>query len=537
MFKMILRFSFVFSVVLVMSIAFSQYSQAQSSFENSIAQSESLNSFPTEVHGREIIAHEFLSELYQYLGTERLWDDAESRAVLKDEIENIWKDGLLSSDFHDDVIGGSVEGLSPKEEDILFSDALARLLYQLQNGKVNPETLDQDWNYKRLIDDPRAMETVAAYFAEKDISGLIAAARPNDDVYKRLTGTLLDYVTYKQSGGWDVVGEGTAIKPEQDDPRIVDVRARLEKTTDYRAGDLAASFKYDEGLRIAITQFQIKHGLETDGVIGSGTLKAMNISVDDRIDQIKANIERSKWVGKSLEGQSDFVVVNIASYDLLLIQNGELSWRTDVVVGKDYRKTPVFTGEMVYLEFNPTWTIPPGILRKDILPKFRKDSNYLVEKGFNLYDRSRNIVDSTKIDWDELNNRFPYSIVQPPGPKNALGQVKFIFPNKHSVYLHDTPSKALFNKTARAFSSGCIRVKDPTKFAEYVLRYNDGWDRGRVQSVMDSKKQTRINLKDKLKVAVLYWTVDAIQNDVRFHEDIYDRDAAVITALNNPFAP
>jgi len=136
----------------------------------------------------------------------------------------------------------------------------------------------------------------------------------------------------------------------------------------------------------------------------------MNVSAQERVDQIRVNMERARWIGKALEDKDDMVIVNIASYELLLIQNGEMSWRSDVIVGKDYRKTPVFTGKMQYVEMNPTWTIPPGILRRDILPRFRKDANYLVNKGYNLYDRSGGLVDSTQIDWKSLNGRFPYTI-------------------------------------------------------------------------------------------------------------------------------
>ena len=522
------------SACLAFGFSFASHAQMQSSQNYQIA----VQKVPDEIYGKRIVGQSFLNELYQSLGGKLLWQSEAARAELREEIKNSWKDGLKPADFHQNIIEQPAGTLSPLEEDIIYSDAFARLLYQLQNGKTNPETLDQDWNYNRLVDDPKAVSYVAEALKNGDITGFINTARPKDDVLNRLSQALQTYQAYVDTGGWGKVASGKAMKPGETHNRIGRVRVRLAATEGYNPNQLSESKLYDEDLKIAVQAFQHKHGLEADGVIGKGTIKAMNVSAQERVDQIRVNMERARWIGKALEDKDDMVIVNIASYELLLIQNGEMSWRSDVIVGKDYRKTPVFTGKMQYVEMNPTWTIPPGILRRDILPRFRKDANYLVNKGYNLYDRSGGLVDSTQIDWKSLNGRFPYTIVQPPGEKNALGRIKFIFPNKHSVYLHDTPSRSLFNKSARAFSSGCIRVKDPTKFAEFVLRDNQGWDKEKIENVLASKKQTRVNLTDRLDTAILYWTVDAISPDgVRFYEDIYDRDGKVLEALNAPFNP
>ncbi len=497
-----------------------------------------VESIPDEVAGYRIVASDFLSELYQTINGALIWDTQPSRQALQSAISESWKMGLQPSDFHSDVVFGDSLDLTPVEEDIVLSDALARLLYQLQNGKVKPEDLDQDWNYKALLDDPNAVGAVADYISRKAIDDLIADATPNDDVFRRLSDALMSYQSIAEQGGWLSVSTGKALKLGDTSKRVAQIRQRLQAGEGYQFENIPDVNLYDEALQNAVQKFQYKHGLETDGVIGKSTIKAMNVSANDRVDQIRVNLERARWIGKSLADETNMVIVNIASYDLMLIQDGDLSWRTDVIVGKDHRKTPIFTGKMKYAEMNPTWTIPPGILRRDILPKFREDPNYLVNKGYNLYDRDRNLVDSTQIDWGGLNGRFPYTIVQPPSEKNALGRIKFIFPNKHSVYLHDTPGRSLFNKTARAFSSGCIRVKDPTKFAEFVLKDNKGWDIIKINQVLDSKKQTRVNLKEPLTTAILYWTVDALSEDgIRFHEDIYDRDKAVLKAINAEFAP
>jgi murein L,D-transpeptidase YcbB/YkuD len=208
-----------------------------------------------------------------------------------------------------------------------------------------------------------------------------------------------------------------------------------------------------------------------------------------------------------------------------------------VQVGKTYRKTPVFRDRIRYIEFNPTWTIPPGILRKDILPKVKRDPQYLQNKNMVVLNQQGKQIDIATIDWSQYPGKgFPYLIRQQPGPNNALGRVKFIFPNKHLVYLHDTPSKSGFKRAERAFSSGCIRVQNPFHFAELLLADKPGWDRAKIDAVVESRKTTRVNLSKPLTVMLLYWTA-AVDNERRvvFKQDIYDRDGAVLVGLDGKF--
>jgi murein L,D-transpeptidase YcbB/YkuD len=205
-------------------------------------------------------------------------------------------------------------------------------------------------------------------------------------------------------------------------------------------------------------------------------------------------------------------------------------------VGKTYRKTPVFRSRITYLEINPTWTVPPTILTNDILPKLKNDPGYLQKKDMRVLRYNGEPVDATTIDWNRYTgDNFPYLIRQDPGPGNALGRIKFMFPNKHLVYIHDTPSKSLFNRSERAFSSGCIRIENPYDFAELLLK-NDQWNRNRILEIVDSKKTTTVNLPSPVTVILLYWTVNADGNGtVIFKNDIYDRDRAILAGLNQPF--
>ncbi len=206
-------------------------------------------------------------------------------------------------------------------------------------------------------------------------------------------------------------------------------------------------------------------------------------------------------------------------------------------VGKPYRNTPVFKSAIEYLEFNPTWTIPPGILSKDILPATKNDPDYLNKRNINVLDRNGNLVDQSSIDWSQYPGRsFPYMLRQEPGPNNALGRVKFIFPNKHFVYLHDTPSKSLFDKTSRTFSSGCIRVENPFELAELLLNDSSNWNYNKIMEVVDSKQTRKVFLDEPMPVLLLYWTVTVEEDGkVHFKEDPYGRDNAVLEGLKGKF--
>ena len=229
------------------------------------------------------------------------------------------------------------------------------------------------------------------------------------------------------------------------------------------------------------------------------------------------------------------VVLNIAGFRLFLVRRGEIAWTSRVMVGTPYRQTPVFRGDISYLEVNPTWTVPPTILAKDVLPAIRQDIGYLAAKDLRVLDHSGHEVDPAAVDWQKRSGGFPYLIRQSPGPKNALGRIKFMFPNEHAVYLHDTPSKYLFSQAERAFSHGCIRVEHPFDFAEQLLG-PDGWDQQKFQEVLDAGKTKTVHLSKPLPVFLLYWTAMVEPNGVvHFFNDVYSRDTAVAEALDEPF--
>jgi murein L,D-transpeptidase YcbB/YkuD len=260
----------------------------------------------------------------------------------------------------------------------------------------------------------------------------------------------------------------------------------------------------------------------------------MNVSVEDRIAMIRVNLERARWIMHKLE--PDFLVVNIAGYNIRRITHGETVYYSNVIVGKKYHQSPVFKGEMIYFVINPTWTVPYSIATKETLPKLKKDPGYLADKNMVIMDRNGKILDPNTIDFSQYSRgNFPFTVRQEPGPHNALGEVKFIFPNKYSVYLHDTPGRSLFSREDRAFSHGCIRLE---KKWELLMSLMDdpAWNMDKINSILATHETTTVKLKEPIDILILYWTAGADQEArLFFNRDVYSRDAALLKALDTPW--
>jgi murein L,D-transpeptidase YcbB/YkuD len=245
-------------------------------------------------------------------------------------------------------------------------------------------------------------------------------------------------------------------------------------------------------------------------------------------------LERARWL-RNIGLDERFIAVNIAGFRVYLVENGKISWQTRAVVGKTYHKTPLFTANMKYLVLNPTWTPTPNILRNETVPKARKDPGYLARKNYAVFDKSGSKIDPRMADW---SNYRQYRIVQQPGPGNALGQVKFIFPNKHFVYLHDTPSRNLFGEKSRAFSHGCIRTENPIELAQRLLADQKKWTPEAIDKVLKTGRTTTVHLRKPMPVFLLYWTANPLRAgaEIEYVPDIYARDGSILKALDLPFA-
>lgn len=531
--------------ILFLALILPAYSFSEEVDKASILQQrlEYLQTNPaTKLHEKSLAAIPFLLELYSRRNFRPTWNDNGHIEEFISIIETTTEEGLNPDDYHAAALRDlqqKVSAESSQQEqvdfDILLTDALFRLGTHLRFGKVDPVRLDSNWNVGREIktDDPVALFQDA--IDSDSLKAFINERIPRQAFYLRFKQALKQYRAIRDAGGWPVIPDGSVLKPGMTDPRVAIMRERLSAEGDLVAAVNSPSHLYDDELEQAVIRFQQRHGLDADGVAGQKTFTAMNVSVENRISQIKVNLERSRWVFTDLTG--DFLVVNIAGYKLYLVKNDELVWTSNVMVGKTYRKTPVFKSKMKYLVWNPTWTVPPGILRRDIIPKMKKDPDYLNKKGYLLLDRDGNEVDQATVDFSSLSSRnFPYIVRQPAGPNNALGQVKFIFPNGHFVFLHDTNHRELFIHSKRAFSSGCIRVEDPLKLAELLLENPERWDNDGIQRVLTSGKTQTVHLAEPLSVLLLYWTtVVAPDGSVSFYEDVYGRDQRIIESLDQPF--
>lgn len=490
------------------------------------------------VAGRNIAAYEFLPKLYAAMGNKLVWTGRSRVEALASAIEQSWKDGLLPSDFHADYVRsqlGSAPTKSLVDRDIVLSDALVRLLYQLYFGKVDPNGVDPNWNFVRsgLSNDP--VQTVSSALTAGKVEELVGRARVDHPLYAELRNLIEQFTSYEMAGGWGAIAKGPVLKGGQKDARVPQLRERLRVTGEYTVEPSGEGDVLDGELVSALKEFQRTHAISPDGVLGPETIDALNVPAHERIDQIRVNLERGRWLLRDLK--PDMVLVNVAGYYLHLFLDERRVWSTRVVVGQTYTKTPIFTENMKLVVLNPDWTVPRSIIKNEIFPKASASPAYLDAHDYYLIDDTRRPVGAVDLRAYTAAT-FPYGVVQRPGPRNALGQVKFLLPNPYSVYMHDTPSRQLFDRSSRNFSHGCIRVENPIKLAELILADRLGWSRSRVDAAVASGKLTNVTLPDPLPVLILYWTVDpSVGKAPIFYKDVYGRDAALLKALNAPFKP
>jgi len=263
-------------------------------------------------------------------------------------------------------------------------------------------------------------------------------------------------------------------------------------------------------------------GLEENGKLNTQTIAELNKPIDFRIKQMMVNLERLRWVPVVME--NEYLIANIPEYKLHVIENNKLVWTTNVVVGKDVKQTTIFRGNVSRIVLNPYWNIPNSIIMGEIIPNIKKNPNYLENNNMEVLSGDK-VVNASNIDWDKYKKTVPYIVRQKPGKGNALGRMKFLFPNNFNIYLHDTPSKGLFNESERAFSHGCIRVENPNKLLLHFLRNDKTWNQEKIDAVLETDKEYGIIIKPTIPVYIVYFTswVD-INGQLNFRDDIYNLD-------------
>lgn len=452
------------------------------------------------------------------------------------------REGLSPEGYHVEAISSLRREIQPGRDgdpgrlsdlELLCTDAFLLYGSHLLGGRVSPTEMTPTWTLSRRQGD--LLQTLTDAVTTGSIAQTFQSLRPPQPEYAALTGALRRHRRIAASGGWPTVPDGPALKEGEQSDRVGALRQRLQATGDLSEEAPENPDQFDASLRKAVVAFQERHGLETDGVVGAATLAALNVPASGRVQQLVVNAERWRWMPQELGRRH--VLVNIAGFRLRVFENGDEVLSMRVITGRPYRQTPVFSGDISYLVLNPYWHVPHSIAVGDKLPEIKKDPSYLARQQFKVFrgwGADAKPIDPSTIDWASLSrSNFPYRLRQEPGPLNALGRVKFMFPNPHSVYLHDTPTRGLFARAERSFSSGCIRLERPMDLAEYLLTDQPEWTRERIQSVLKASTAERsVTLGERVPVHLQYWTAWAEEDGtVHFRNDVYQRDEAVRRAL------
>lgn len=492
-----------------------------------------------------------LPAIYQEAGFMPLWSDRDTRSQLLAEIRDIEDDGLKPADYHIHALerlnpqaGG--DALPPDElvdRDLLLTDSLIRLAYHMYYGKVDPRTLHPRWRVPSYIGSRDAAKLLLEQIREGRISPFLDRLRPQHLFYRNLKSALARYRQIARRGGWAPIPEGPLIEEGMRDARVPLIRRHLLITGDLPSGLPDSGDLFDKNLQDAVILFQERHRIDllgqavddVYGGVGPDTLAHLNLAVGRFIGKIRINMERARWVLRNLP--PCFIVADIAGFEVLLIENNAVVWKARSQVGDVDRATPVFQSAVAYMELNPTWTVPPGILNDSILPALRKETNAPTIERFQVYDRKgRLVANPGQIDWSKYSGaNLPFRLVQKPGPTNPLGRIKFIFPNPDFVFLHDTPQKQFFEYERRDLSAGCIRVEHPFDLADHLLRLDGREEETSLEQILASGKTQRINFRNPVPIILTYRTAGVSENGrVFFLDDLYSRDADLLEALDGP---
>jgi murein L,D-transpeptidase YcbB/YkuD len=475
------------------------------------------------------------ASLNTYYGKNRgpiYWANTGRMTAFLQRLSRAHYDGLNPDDYPASSLQDLRDSIEPNDAaalakaELYFSSFFIAYAADLKVGRVSPQNVDPHlFRSRKTID---ALRVLTDMSKQGDPGKFLASFEPRNNHYQVLKRILRAYTTVIEQGvTWPVIPQGAALKPGQSDPRLGKVRELLAFTGDYE-GPENGSPRYDAALVGAVIKFQQRHGLEAKGLFGKQTVFAMNIPPEERRRQIIVNMERWRWMPDNL-GQEHFLV-NIAAFELQWIKNNHTVERMNVVVGAVATQTPEFSDELEYVELNPTWTVPYSIATKEMLPKL-KSNPYSYAEDFDVFANGK------LTGWDGINwaaygaGKFPFTFRQRPGPKNALGRVKFMLPNKHNIYLHDTPAKEKFANTTRAFSHGCIRLSRPTDLAYKLLGEKNGMSPAMINAVWAGNRTTQVTLPQKIPIHIVYATAFATDNGIEFRSDVYGRDRKLYAAL------
>ncbi len=522
--------------------------QVRSVIEERIAGPSGNHAFTCR--GEPLCAVQLIPVFYLERGFMPIWLDSRgiqpSAYDLLQAIAQADQDGLQPLEYHRDIIEAMLSELDgrpfpqPADQadvwaafDLLLTDAFLLLGSHMSRGRLNPENLHADWLIAEESIDLLSILQIAV--SQERVQQELDKLRPDHEGYHLLLQARKQLQQLKEAGGYPLLPDGETLNPTAQSDRIPMLRRRLVVS-----GDLSSEQKpgdpkrYDDTLVSAVISFQKRHGLAPDGRIGRRTVAALNRSVEDRIHQIDVNLERWRWLQSELGER--FIFINIADFKLEIFEGNRLIMQKRVVVGRPARRTPVFSSKMTYLVLNPYWNVPRKIAVEDILPKIIEDPAYLEKQGitvFSDWDEDARVIDPRSVDWSLYGRaNFPFRLRQAPGPTNALGRIKFMFPNKFAVYLHDTPQRSLFRQLERDFSSGCIRVENVIDLADYLFKNDSHWSRKRLTQNLENGTHQVLVIPEPIAVHLVYLTAWMDETGtVQFRRDIYGRDEILTKAL------
>lgn len=428
------------------------------------------------------------------------------------------------------------------QADVQVSRALVGYAIDLHDGRVFDDRVRTQWVKDATATDYAAVLSRA--LSSGDIDQALAQLAPPHAGYTRLVAALADYRAIEKAGGWPWIAAGPVLKVGMHDARLPALRRRLRTTGDWPgasepdvpglpARPTHASTLFSAKVSRALAHYQRRNGLHDDGRLGAHTRAALNVPAAGRVAQIELNLERWRWLPADLGRR--YILVNIPDYRLLAVDHGQIALRMNVIVGKSYdnRATPVFADQMRYIVFRPFWNVPYSIATKEILPKARADHGYLARRHYQIvrvFGPNAQPLPVTDAHLDDVA-AGRLRIRQDGGPTNALGLVKFMFPNQYAVYLHSTPANRLFSRTQRDFSHGCVRVAQPEALASFALKGRPQWTPEHIHKAMFEGGWKHVNLAQPLPVYLMYWTAFVTDDGVQFRPDLYHHDVRLQRAM------
>ena len=497
-----------------------------------------------------------VEELYEKNGNSLYWFDdtqvlSSDISEMIETIKKVESEGLSPSKYHI----GDIEfiykkmsngvlfddrdyNLAATKLDILLSDAFLTIAKDLVESEINykkfHDILNQksenegiNYRWEKKATNYNYIELLEQSRSSGRLADALFALAPTNEIYNRFKDVYSRYKSIEHQGGFQKISKSKNLKVGSVSKVVMQLRIRLNQTGDIDFVD--KNKKFDKTLRDALKKFQKRVSIWPSGILNSTTRNALNVSVEKRLAKIKLNLERSRW--ESDDFSNRHIIVNIPEFMMRFMDSDQELLKARVIVGKLKNPTPIFQSNMSYIVLNPTWSVPNSIVVKEMLVKLQEDPYYLEDRDYKVYDswskKRRKEIESFDVDWWQYDEEsvIPYNIIQSPGVRNPLGNIKFMFPNNHAVYMHDTPTKKLFKKSLRAFSHGCIRLHNPQKLLEFV---SDSYLESSYESIkakLDTGENKSLSLNERIPVYVRYYTAFVDENGgVNFGKDVYGYD-------------